>query len=160
MDHRALPQDLHMHSSAPFGVPYTYPFTLDEEIVLQPMFWAGLRARLRPGDTLRLVQLTQDKKAVRKVFDTLVVKSEPEGVELLVTDRYDLSATGLERLEGQAAEVLDDVQVKWIVGLKQYALNKNGERIGLYADRAEADAAAECIRRGEPLPTPVELEAA
>lgn len=152
---RVKPQDLHMGAAAPFGQAYTYPFTHEVEKALAPTYWLSVQGRLRPGDSLRLVQVSQRRDRVLKVVETVVRKSDRTGVDLFTLQSYDLdepdpapevdAVPSLPIKPGMQAYVPPVAERKWNIGRDSHLVMHRGEEVAAFP-RSEKDKADALVR--------------
>ena len=69
-------------SNQRFGRQWSYRFQHDFMAVLKPAYWLPAVRRLRAGDTVMLVQMSEGGKRVIEAHHVLVSAIAPEGVHL------------------------------------------------------------------------------
>ena len=134
-----------MGAAAPFGQAYTYPFTHEVEYALSPTYWLSVQGRLRPGDSVRLVRVSQRRDRVLRVIETIVRKSDRSGVDLFTLQSYDLDEPKPDPAPARAAEPPPVAERKWNIGRDSHLVMHHGQEVAAFP-RSEKDKAEEMVR--------------
>lgn len=139
-----------MGEPVPFGQRYTYPTSHALEVVLEPRYFDPARARLRPGDTIRFVQLAnQDYAAptnwVMAFADLMVTEVSAAGVRV-VEERPAAAVPEPTRAakgpEPEAEKYIPADGAEVIADAAGYAVNLGGARIAHLKSLATAKVVA------------------
>lgn len=80
MEYRAKPGNFCMAEAVPFGQRFNYHGEIAVKDMLHPQFFLPLRTHFRAGDSIRLVQVVDDR--VAEYSDAIVIQVTREGVEV------------------------------------------------------------------------------
>ena len=134
---RAVPQNLNLIASAQLGSVYVYVAAHDINRMTMPDYWLnGDQARLRPGDTIMLRQITVDRSRLVAYGTVVVVESARDGVLLSVDALVDVTAKPEPESEPEIV-----VHRRWNVGTRKYEVRAGDQLLGEFDDKDEADSA-------------------
>ncbi len=147
---KCIPQNLSMSEAAPVCQPWSYASDHPMESMLAPHYFLSAYDRLRPGDTIRVVQMKDPGihttgNAVIEFSDMIVVKSSRDEIVTHLVRRVNIDEMAQKNTEDNIQPTAGDVQAvrRWNPGKKEHEAvageGADAKVLFSHADKEEVD---------------------